>query len=105
VSTTAGPEGVPRFLADTNCLVALLAPWHEHHERVLREMERRLDAGATLVVAAPTLMETYAVLTRLPAPHRLAPADCRALIEATITSDTVEVVVSYSVLGQVVSGP
>ena len=35
-----------------------------------------------LIVAAPALIETYAVLTRLPPPHRLAALDARALLEA-----------------------
>ena len=34
-----------------------------------------------LAVAAHALVETYAVLTRLPAPHRLAPADAWTLID------------------------
>jgi hypothetical protein len=36
---------MPRFLPDTNCVVAALLAWHEHHERAVREIERRLDAG------------------------------------------------------------
>ena len=35
-----------------------------------------------MVVAGPSLIETYSVLTRLPAPHRIAPADALSLIEA-----------------------
>ena len=34
------------------------------------------------MVAAPALVEAYAVLTRLPPPHRLSPADALALLEA-----------------------
>lgn len=34
-----------------------------------------------MVVAAPTLVEAYAVLTRLPAPHRLAPDVALHLVE------------------------
>jgi len=34
-----------------------------------------------MLLAAPALVETYAVLTRLPAPYRLAPADALALLE------------------------
>ena len=83
---------IPRFMPDTNCIVALLSPRHDHHERALGEMERRLDDGETLVVAAHTLVETYSVLTRLPAPHRLSPPDCRALIEANFAPDTAEVI-------------
>ncbi len=51
-----------------------------------------MDGGEVLVLAAHTLVETYAVLTRLPSPHRLAPADCRALLEANFTPEAVEVV-------------
>jgi len=81
-----------RFMPDTNCIVALLVAWHEHHERVVAEIEHRLDAGETLVLAAHTLVETYAALTRLPAPHRLSPADCRSLIEANVSPETGEMV-------------
>jgi predicted nucleic acid-binding protein len=31
---------MPRFMLDTNCIIALLSPWHEHHEPVFREFER-----------------------------------------------------------------
>jgi predicted nucleic acid-binding protein len=83
---------VPRFLPDTSCLVAALCTWHEHHERAAQEIERRLANEETLVVAAPALVETYAVLTRLPAPHRLSPVDSRALLEANFLGGTVEMV-------------
>jgi predicted nucleic acid-binding protein len=81
-----------RFLPDTSCLVAALCSWHEHHERSARELERRLEAGEVLVVSAPALVETYAVLTRLPSPHRLSPTDSFALLEANFLGDTVETV-------------
>jgi predicted nucleic acid-binding protein len=80
-------------MPDTNCIVALLLPWHEHHARARAEAERRLDDGEVLVLTAHTLVETYAVLTRLPAPHRLLPDACRALLEANFTPETAEVVV------------
>jgi predicted nucleic acid-binding protein len=35
-----------------------------------------------MVVAAPALIEAYSVLTRLPAPYRLSPADALRLMEA-----------------------
>ena len=46
------------------------------------ELNRRLDGREILVVPAPALVEGYAVLTRLPPPHRLSPDDARHLIEA-----------------------
>lgn len=63
-------------------MIAAVCSWHERHAPVLASIERRLDRGARLVVAAHALLETYAVLTRLPPPHRLAPADAWALVNA-----------------------
>jgi predicted nucleic acid-binding protein len=73
---------MPRFLPDTNCMVAAICAWHEHHERAASEIGRRLAAGESMVVAAPTLIETYSVLTRIPPPHRLSPREALALLEA-----------------------
>jgi len=73
-------------------MVAALCAWHEHHERAAREIERRLRSGEVLVVAAPALVETYAVLTRLPPPHRLSPADGLALLEANFMDNAVAMV-------------
>lgn len=70
------------FLLDTSCIIAALVDWHEHHDAAAREISSRLEAGGRLVVAAPALVEAYAVLTRLPAPHRLSPDDALALLDA-----------------------
>ena len=47
--------------------MAVLAAWHAGHEPA-----RQAAAGA--VIPAHARLETYSVLTRLPPPHRLAPA-------------------------------
>lgn len=73
---------MPGFLLDTNCVIAAVCSWHEHHARAAGEISRRVGRGDTPVVAAPVLVEAYAVLTRLPAPHRLAPSDAFTLLEA-----------------------
>lgn len=73
---------MPSFLPDTSCMVAAVCSWHEHHASAADEIERRLSRGETMVVAAAALIETYAVLTRLPPPHRLSAADGLALLEA-----------------------
>ncbi|MBI3961653.1 MAG: PIN domain-containing protein [Deinococcus sp.] len=70
-----------RFLLDTSCLVAAVCQWHEHHQATREELERRRRARQALVMAAPALIEAYAVLTRLPPPHRLSPSDTLALLE------------------------
>jgi predicted nucleic acid-binding protein len=54
--------------ADTSLVVAAFASWHERHEPA----RRALDAGLRL--PEHCALETYCVLTRLPAPHR-APGD------------------------------
>jgi predicted nucleic acid-binding protein len=70
------------FALDTSCMVAAICMWHERHEVAVAAIEQRLDRGDRLVVAAHAIIEAYAVLTRLPAPHRLAPADAWALVKA-----------------------
>jgi predicted nucleic acid-binding protein len=44
-------------------------------------MEHRDSKGEKLLLAAHSLAETYAVLTRLPSPHRLRAADAISLIK------------------------
>ena len=70
-----------RFLPDTSCLVAAVCSWHEHHQATVEELARRARQREEIVMAAPALIETYAVLTRLPPPYRLRPADAFALME------------------------
>jgi predicted nucleic acid-binding protein len=68
-------------------MVAAVSAWHVHHQRATREIERRLADGEVLVVPAPALVETYAVLTRLPPPTRLSPADASELLAANFMND------------------
>lgn len=70
-----------RVLIDTNCLVAAALPQHEHHATTLADLARRRAAGHTFLMAAHAVLEAYAVLTRLPPPHRLAPADAAAVLD------------------------
>jgi predicted nucleic acid-binding protein len=73
---------VAAFALDSSCMVAAVCAWHEHHEAARAGVEARLGRGDTLAVAAHAVAEAYAVLTRLPAPHRLAPADAWTLVRA-----------------------
>lgn len=81
-----------RFLLDSSCMVAMLCAWHASYEAVLREVERRLDSGEALIVAVPALIETYSVLTRMPLPFRILPADCLQLLETDFLANAAEVV-------------
>ena len=67
-------------------MVAAICTWHEHHRAAAAEIERRLVRRERLTIAAHAIVETYAVLTRLPAPHRLAPADAWALVKANFVT-------------------
>lgn len=58
---------------DTSVVVAALLGWHEAHEQAL-------DAARGGGIPAHALLESYSVLTRLPAPHRLAPDVVSSLI-------------------------
>ncbi len=68
---------------DTSVLVAALCDWHEHHAVAAPPLAAALRSGKT-VVAGPVLAEAYAVLTRLPSPHRLSPASARSLLSANL---------------------
>ena len=70
-----------RILLDTSCLVAAALPQHEHHGATLADLARRRTAGDEFVMATHAVLEAYAVLTRLPPPHRLAPADAMAVLD------------------------
>lgn len=85
-----------RVALDSSCMVAAVCSWHEHHRAALSEIQRRLDRGERLAVAAHALVETYAVLTRLPAPHRLAPTDAWTLVDANFARPAGVVTLSAS---------
>jgi predicted nucleic acid-binding protein len=59
---------------DTSVLVPLLAGWHPHHHEVRALAEDLTHVGAHV------LLETFSVLTRLPAPHRVAPGAAAELL-------------------------
>ena len=71
-----------REAVDTSVVVAALLGWHEDHEAARKVLERSLSAER-MVLPAPVLIEAYAVMTRLPAPHRLSPNDAAALLRDT----------------------
>lgn len=76
-----------RFLLDTSCMVAAVCAWHENHSPTASEITRRLVHGERLVSAAPALVEAYAVLTRLPSPHRLSPENALSVIETNFVNN------------------
>ncbi len=67
---------------DSSALIASLLSWHERHEAAHQRIDDLLTSGHELVLPLHSLIETYAVLTRLPAPHRLSPRAALDLLEA-----------------------
>lgn len=63
-----------RRACDTSVLVPALLSWHHAHA------ECREVLSTVTAVPAHVLVECYSVLTRLPAPHRVSPADASALV-------------------------
>jgi predicted nucleic acid-binding protein len=80
---------VAGFLPDTSVMIAAVCSWHQHHEAARAEIEMRLGRGDLLVAGAPALVEAYAVLTRLPAPHRLPPDAAHKLLQINFASGEV----------------
>jgi predicted nucleic acid-binding protein len=74
---------VSSYLPDTSCLVAAVCTWHEHHEVTAADLERRARRREEPILAAPVLLEAYAVLTRLPPPYRLKPRDALTVLEGS----------------------
>jgi len=56
-----------------------------------------LESKAGVVVPAHALIESFAVLTRLPAPHRMAPVDVLTMLKNTFGSTRIVALSSRSV--------
>jgi len=67
------------FALDTSCVIPLLSSWHEFHARTKQGYETRRARRERLVIPAHALLESFAVLTRMPV--RLSPEDARRLLE------------------------
>jgi toxin FitB len=71
---------MPGTAVDTSVVVAALLAWHEHHEAAFGCLEQILSSEGAVLLPLPVLVESYSVLTRLPAPNRLSPSDAHALL-------------------------
>jgi predicted nucleic acid-binding protein len=73
---------MPAFMPDSNVMIKALAQWQDDHETARDEIEGRLRAGDRMVLAGHAVLETFSVLTRMPAPYRIAPAAALRAIQA-----------------------
>jgi predicted nucleic acid-binding protein len=71
---------------DTSVVIAALLSWHESHEAAAAALEAALADPGGAVLPLPVLVEAYAVMTRLPAPHRLRPGDAAEILRSSLGS-------------------
>lgn len=75
---------VPATALDTSILIAGLLSWHERHRDASDLLVELLESGERVVLPLHALAETYSVMTRLPAPHRLSPRDALQILERSL---------------------
>jgi len=73
-----------KVFLDTSVLVAAVIAQHGDHPRAFAALERVQNGKDEGVVSAHSLAETYATLTRLPAPFRHSPEQALLSIEENI---------------------
>jgi len=81
--------GSPRLKVglDTSFLVPLFSVEHEFHEPTSMEWDRLRRANALFVVPCHALLECFAVLTRMPAPYRIAQEEMERLLIESFAKD------------------
>jgi predicted nucleic acid-binding protein len=73
-------------------MIATVSDWHPHHRRAIADIDRRLNNGESMLLAAPALVEAFSVLTRLPRPYRVPPSDGLALLQVSLLDHAESVV-------------
>lgn len=79
-----------RILFDTSMLIAAVVEGHPAHALAFPWLQRAKDKTDAAVVAAHSLAEMYAILTRLPVRPPIPPEMAREVIKANVL-DTCEV--------------
>jgi predicted nucleic acid-binding protein len=69
---------------ESSIVVAGLLTWHEAHERAFSALQEALEAEDPVVLPLRALLEAYAVMTRLPPPHRLSGQDAFRLLSESL---------------------
>jgi predicted nucleic acid-binding protein len=73
------------IVADSNVIVSALLDWHQFNPRALPAINRAL-ADDVLILPQHVLIESYSVMTRLPAPRRVLPQQAFGLLHETFGS-------------------
>ncbi|RPI24789.1 MAG: PIN domain-containing protein [Acidobacteria bacterium] len=75
-----------KVFLDTNVLIAASVEDHEYHSRALPLMQSVHDGRNQGFVSAHSLLEMYAILTRLPRSPRILPIQAEALVRENVAS-------------------
>ena len=79
-------DGTVKVFCDTSVLVAAFVASHEHHARARSLVQQVVDGKVEGVVAAHTLAELYAVLTRLPVVPRITPTEASRMVTDNVVA-------------------
>jgi predicted nucleic acid-binding protein len=81
-----GIKSISSTAIDTSVIVSALLSWHEQHQTASAALAELLGSGSELILPLHSLIEAYAVMTRLPPPHRLSAKDALDLLEGSFQS-------------------
>lgn len=102
--------GAPRLKIglDSSVLVSLFAEEHGFHTATRVELERLRRQQVQWVVACHALLECFAVLTRIPPPHRFAAEEAERMLRENFGEDAViagvDAELAWAAIAKVVSG-
>lgn len=60
---------------DSSVMVTGVVRTDARHDKAMRAIQRAFDSSEGVLVPVHALVETYALITRMPAPHRATPAE------------------------------
>jgi predicted nucleic acid-binding protein len=71
---------------DTSVIISGLLSWHEDHEAASAALIGLFESGDEVILPLHSLIEAYAVMTRLPPPHRLSAKEALDVLEGSLRS-------------------
>lgn len=71
---------------DTSVIISGLLSWHEDHKAASAALTGLFESGDEVILPLHSLIEAYAVMTRLPPPHRLSAKEALDVLEGSFRS-------------------
>jgi len=80
----------PEVIAlDASVIVPGLLSWHARHDTASAELVALLQKPGKILLPLHSLIEAYAVMTRLPPPHRLSPKNAFSILEGSFAKRSI----------------